>query len=228
MSDLDTVAEIVDAWYRLVASESGDQALEDQGEAVDDVAYINLTRGCRRAQRWMIRNGYQGWRKRSAALSFTGTDAADGGRKITLPTDFLRAYGNERRSALTQANGDRWGVQIEAEMDHMKGDHYYMRGEELWVTRSAELPTTLYLDYHYRHPEWHDSVTIDFPLEARSLISAEAAYTAMHDNWIPGGRDLEQKIARAMLTAQEEARHIVRSTKQPRTFNKVRRFGNRW
>jgi hypothetical protein len=229
--DLTTVEEHLQAWYRLVASVSGDQSLEEQDEATDEVGYINLTRGCRLAQRSMIRMGFGGWRKRSSALVFTGSDAADGGRFVALPSDFLRAYGNQRRSALVEANGDRWGQQINEEDDHLKGDLYYIRGEELWVARTAKLPTTFFLDYHFKHPVWEanlDDGDIDFPLEARALIPAQAAYTAMHDNWLPGGRELESKIERAVKLAEKEARYIVRSTKQPRQFRKVQRFGNRW
>ena len=96
--DLTTVAEHLEAWYRLVGSTSGDQALEEQNEATDEVGYINLTRGCRRAQRYMIRMGFGGWRKDSAALVFSGSDATTGGVFTALPADFLRAYGNDRRS----------------------------------------------------------------------------------------------------------------------------------
>lgn len=230
--DLTTVEEHLEAWYRLVGSVSGDQALEEQSEDTDEVGYINLTRGCRRAQRSMIRMGFGGWRKRSAALVFTGSDAVDGGVKTVLPSDFLRAYGNDRRSALTEANGNRWGSRIDEMDDHLKGDLYYIRGEELWLARTASPPTTVFLDYHFQHPAWDSSLQagtgIDFPLEARALIVAQAAYTAMHDNWLPGGAELETKIDRALKVAETEARYISRPDKQARQFRKVRRFGNRW
>ena len=60
MAELTTVAQFVDAFYRLVGTDTGDQSLTEQGESADDVAYINLTKGCRSAQRWMIRMGFQG------------------------------------------------------------------------------------------------------------------------------------------------------------------------
>lgn len=232
MSEFTTVEHHVDAWYRLVGSVANDQSLIEQGEDPDDVVYLNLTRGCRRAQRYMLRLGFGGWRKRTSALTFTGSDNLDGGVMVTaLPSDFLRAYGDERRSALTRPNGDRWGFQVNERDDHLKGDTYYFRGHELWLGRTASPPTTLFLDYHYQHPIWDSQLQdgdIDFPLEARPLIPAEAAFVAMSDNWLPGGRELEQKIDRAVKVAQEEARHIARPTKQPRQFMKVRRFGNRW
>lgn len=229
--ELDTVLKHRQAWYRLVGTESGDQSLEEQDEATEEVAYLALTRGCRAAQRHMIRNGYGGWRKRSSALTFTGTDSADGGRKVALPSDCLRIYGNRRRSALVEANGDRWGREIDEEEDHLRGNYYYVRGEELWLGRTATPPSTMFLDFHYIHPEWNSSLAdgdIDFPMEARPLIVATAATVAKDDNWLPGGIELEAKIDRALLRAQEEARDISRRSKQPRTFRKPVRIGNRW
>ena len=229
MSDLDTVAKVVNAFYRLTGEESGDQEMEYRGEDTDEVAYAFLTRGCRTAQRWMLKMGYGGWRKRSDAITWSGSDSADGGRYSDVPDDFLRAYGNKKRSALTNAGGDRWGTEIDPWDDDLKGDLYYIRGEELWIARAAAPPTTLYLDFHYRHPEWEAILDpIDFPLEARSLIPAKAAVAAMDDNWLPGGPELEQKITRAEMRAENEARDIVRATKSPRAFRQPARVANRW
>ncbi len=227
--ELDTVALILEAWYRLVGSETGDMDLEEQGEDADEVGYINLTRGCRRAQRWMIRMGYGGWRKRSSALAWSGADGTDGGRYVTtMPTDFLRAYGNMRRSALVEAGGDRWGTEILEDHDHLKGDHYYLKGGVLWLTRTARIPTTVYLDYHYLHPKWESGVSIDFPIEARHLIVAEAAKSASQDNWFPGGKEMRDNIDDALRDARTEARYIARPTKQIRQFRRPLRIANRW
>ena len=227
--ELSTVARIVAAFYRLVGSKSSDGALVDQGEAVDDVVYQFLTDGSRRAQRWMLDMGYGGWRKRSAALSFTGTDAADGGRKVDLPSDFLRSFGTDRVSPLTEADGTRWGALIDdVRGTTIKGDYCYIRGDELWLARTAVLPSTVYLDYHFVHPEWSSVVTIDFPLEARRLIIAEAANAAKEENWLPGGRDLELKIERNLQRERERARHVSRTSKAPRQLTKAYRAGSRW
>ncbi len=235
MSDLDTVAEIVAAFYRLVGTVSSDGELVARGEAVDDVAYQSLTRGCRKAQRWMIDNGYSGWRTRTANLipSLLGTDEADGGRYVefsTVAPDLLKVYGKRRqqRSGLVEPGGRRWGGEILADQDHIRGDHYYVKGEQLWLARNAEPPNPLFMDYHTRHDEWDANATIDFPLEARGLIHTEAAAIAMSDNWLPGGNELEAKISRALSHAQNEARAVARQTKEPRRFRKPNRFGNRW
>ena len=230
--EYDTVVKILAGFFRLVGTVSGGQELIEQGEDPDDIAYLNITRGCRKAQRWMLDNGFGGWRKRTASvLTFSGSDTFDGGRFTAPPADFLRAYGDHRRSCLVEANGDRWGSEVTEQRDHEKGNLFYFRGQELWLGRTAEPPTNLYLDYHYIHPAWDmslDDADIDFPIEARYLIVAMAAETAMDDNWLPGGRELENKIERAVTRAQNEARHVARPTKQPRQFQKVRRFGNRW
>lgn len=228
--ELDSIAKFRNAFYRLCGTESDDPELTLQGEGATEVVDLYLTDGSRNAQRWMLDMGYGGWRKRSSALSWTGTDATTGGRYSSVPGDFLRAYGNERDSCLHKANGDRWGIQISPEDDRLKGNHFYFRGDELWITRNASPPTTLYLEYHYVHPGWDGlaDANIDFPKRARRLIVAEAANVAKEENWIPGASELETKIERALMRARSEARSIARLTKQPRQFRRARRIGNRW
>ena len=227
--ELDTVAKVKAAWHRLAGATSADPALVLNGESADDVAYQYLTRGCRVAQRWMLKCGYQGWRKRSAALVFSGTDAADGGKYVALPDDFLRAYGNGRKSALTNAGGERWGTEVPTNDEEAHGDGYYLRGSQIWLLRGAGTPATLYLDYHYQHPLWSALLTpIDFPLEARFLIPTEAAELAMGEEWWPGDEKSEEKLERALMRAREEARDVARQTKQPRQMRKPFRLGNRY
>lgn len=228
MADLTTVAQNLARFYRLVGSTSADAALVLQGEAVNAVAYEAFTQGTRLAQLWMLDQGYQGWRQRSAALSWTGTDATTGGKYSALPADFLRAYGNKTRSALVEANGDRWGVQIDADEDYLTGDLFYFRDDEIWLARDAAPPTTIYLAYHYMHPLWTASVTIDFPLTSRGLLAPYAAWVAADDNWLPGGEEMLAKIERAVKKAEVMARKLSRQTKEPRRFNKPVRIASHW
>jgi len=227
MAQLDSVANILEAWYRLVGSIPTDFALTELGEAEDEVGYIYLTQGSHDAQLYMLDNGYKGWCQRSDALSWEGTDATTGGKYDDLPADFLRADGNQDRSALVQTNGDRWGTQIETENDTAKGNYYYFKGDEIWLARTASPPTTLYLKYHYAHPEWESDTTIDFPMRARSLVVAEAANAAKEENWFVGDHTMEAKIREAVLLAQKRARLCARQTKQPRRFRKQKVLG-RW
>lgn len=227
--DLDSAEKVYDTFYRLLGTDKDDPELTRLGEASNEVADIYLTRGVRRAQRWMLDCGYWGWKKRSAALTWTGTDSADGGQSTTVPTDFLRAAGNERESCLTEANGNRWGQQILPGERDLQGDYFYFQGDKLWLARTAAPPTTVYLEFFYRHPVWSASVTIDFPLEARGLIPAEAANLAKEENWLPGGPEMRVDIERAVSRARDEARHIARLTKEPRRMRRpYYRAGNRW
>lgn len=223
-----TVAQVLRAFYRLVGSVSGDSALLERGEASnDEVAYEALTRGCWAAQRYMLSQGYQGWRKRGTAISWTGTEASDGGRYVSLPNDFLRAYGNGDVSCLVEAGGTRWGQEIKAENDFWKGDYFYFRGTKLWITRDANPPGTIYLEYHYQHPTWTSGVTIDFPTEVLPLVVAEAAYAVKDEDWIPDN-ETPQRIESARITARKEAIEYSRQSKKPRSFRKRTVFGSRW
>jgi hypothetical protein len=233
--ELDTTARVKAAFFRLVGTESDDSELTLLGEGSSDVVEIALTSGFRSAQRWMLDNGYQGWRKRSAAITWSGTDAADGGRYFTLPTDFLKAYGNKRISPLTEAGGKRWGGEQHPDYAQVKSNSFYFRGSndagmQIWLNRSATPPATLYLEYHYLHPSWTSlaDADIDFPLEIRSLGVAEAANEAMVEAWLPGGQELEVKILRALGLAQKKAMRTVRQSKKAREMRPPSRFGNRW
>ena len=62
--ELDTVARVKRAFFRLVDTESDDPELTLLSEDADEVVELLLTRGFRSAQRWMLEQGYQGWRKR--------------------------------------------------------------------------------------------------------------------------------------------------------------------
>jgi hypothetical protein len=220
--ELDTAARLRNAFFRLVSSGTGDDALSDFGEAENEVVDTFLTRGARSAQQWMLENGYKGWRRREA-VEFT--EDSFGIKRFALPADFLRAYGDRVRAALVKPDGSRWGR--EADEDET-GDGYFVEGGDLCLTRKANPPTTLYLDMHYLHPAFGANVVIDFPLAARALIVAFAADLAKEDAWLPAGPEMEMKIARALFRAKEEARKLARQTKSQRQMRKPRRLGNRW
>jgi hypothetical protein len=65
-------------------------------------------------------------------------------------------------------------------------------------------------------------------MDARALGVAYAANSAMQDAWLPGGQELETKIARALLFAQDEARRLARPSKSPRQIKKPARYGSSW
>lgn len=217
-------------FFRLLGTEPDDPMLSELGEDANEVVESYLTEGTREAQLWMLAQGYDGWRKRSSALAWSGSDDADGGTYSDLPSDFLRAYGDGRESALRQANGDTWGRQITPRDDIRVGNGYYFRGSQVWLTRRAQPATTLYLEYHYKHPDFTGLADgdIDFPVDARSLIPTYGAERAMEENWLPGGPELQAKVERALLKAQRLALQVARQSKQPRQFRKAVRYGNHW
>lgn len=226
---LDSVDKFRRAFVRRVGVDIDDPELERQGEATNEVIDLCLTEGTREAQRYMLSAGYQGWRKRSSALSWGGSEDTDGGRYVTVPADFLRAYGNDRISALVEPDGTRWGREIRADEDVFKGDFYYLRGSRIWITREAQPPATLYLDFHYQHPAWPVSdEAIDFPVDARSLIIAYAGKYALFENWLTGGKELQATILRAIPEAERKARDVARLSKRQRRMHAPRRLGNHW
>lgn len=234
MSELTSVALHRRALLRLLGTDADDPELVRGGEDANEVTDQYLTRGCRAAQRWMLNCGYGGWRKRGSAItSWSGADATDGGRYTALPADFLRAFGNERQSALREADGTPWGVLVDpGEAMDFHGNGYYLRGnEQLWLTRGAQPPSSVFLEYHFKHEAWSDALAdadIDFPVDARWLIVAEGAALAKEENWITLDNEDSVRIERSLMRARQEARDLSRPTKKPRQFSRPRRFGSHW
>lgn len=235
--DLDSIAKVRYAFYRAVGSKADDDALLEQGESADDVAYLYLTRGIRAAQRFLIDAGLaHRWRKRSSAItSWSGADETDGGRYSALPSDFLRLYGqarstgSRRTGGLVEADGEAWGYEGSADEDHLRGDLYYLKNDQVWIAHSAAPPSTVYLQYHYRHPALDaDTASFDMPVDAMPLAVAYAANAAKEESWLPGGPEMEGKIERALLAAQAEGRSIARQDRGARRFEPPRLYGTRW
>lgn len=197
MADLSTIATVIDRFYGMVGTTSSDDALVENGEAVDEVAYICLTQGFRRAQRFLVSHGMASrWRVRSSALSWSGADATDGGRYSTLPSDFMMFSQRPPRSSIVEANGEQWGQEVVAEHDNLTGDYYYLKNEQLWIAKNAEPPTACYLDYVFLHPEMAAATTMNFPLEVRPLCVAYAAQHGMAEGWFPraDGNAIERNV----------------------------------
>lgn len=236
--ELDSVTEIRRAFYRMVGMVEGDSSLTLRGEAAGDVADEALTYGARAAQLWLIDHGLDSWwRKRSGALpAWSGSEAADGGRYVELSAvapDFLRFWGDPQRtdqSALSEADGRPWGREAREERSRTTGNFYYVRGERLWITRGAAPPAPLYLEYYARHPAITaatPAADIDFPVDARRLVVAEAAAAAMDESWLPDDA-LRPKIERALFNARQRARRVARRRRQPPGFQAPTVWGTHW
>lgn len=233
--EITTIAQVRAAFYRVVGSTSDDDGLVENGETAGDVALLCLTRGFRAAQRWMIAKGMAGrWRKRSDALTWTGTDATLGGRYSALPSDFLRLAGQDRpgkrkRGAIVEANGDPWGWEATADEDHLEGDYYYLKNDQLWIARRASPPATVYFDYHYEHPALTATTTeFDLPSDAIWLGIYEAADVARAESWFPLTGEQDLKIMQALDRARRDAKDIARQSRQPAQFKRPTRYGTRW
>lgn len=228
--ELDTIAKHNAAFYRLVGTTSADDALVENSEAAGDVAYLYLTRGYRACQRWLIDHGMSDrWRSTSAAL--TWTPVTEGTQYTALPTRFLRLDGDRRRSALVETNGDPWGCEVDTRQDRSEGNYYFLQNERLYLTRSAQPPSTLYLRYFASHAALSaatGSSDFDMPMEARPLAVALAARAAAVESWLPGGPEMVAKIDLAVRLGKEEAKEVARRTRAPREFQRAPRYGNHW
>lgn len=234
MSRLNTETEIRAAFYRMVGTVTTDDTLQENSEAANAVADLCITHGIERAQLFMIGCGMtERWRRRSSAItSWDGSDAADGGRYKALSditTDFLRFSGkkmDQRFSSLMAANGDRWGTEIDADYDMLTGNVFYLKNEQLWIGVQAAPPTTLYLDYQFRHPEFTTSVTLNFPAEAMGLCVAYGALQGSMENWYP--RADNSKILENVDYWEKQARMVARRSRGQRKQSPPRVTGTRF
>lgn len=226
--ELDNIAKHKSAFYRLVGTTSDDDSLTENSEAEDDVFYLFITRGYRSAQRYLIDfcRMSDRWRTRSSAITWSGTESTVGGQYSALPTNFLRLAGNRHRSSLVEADGTRWGQEIDESDSIIKGQYYYLKNDQLWKTRSASPPSTVYLEYHHHHAVITSATsTFDLPAEARHLAVAFAANDAMTENWFPG-KD-RNVVREALANAKYEAKQLRRS-REPIKMAAPRRYGTAW
>jgi hypothetical protein len=230
---LQTVESFRRALLRLVGTEEQDPEFSLRGEVTNEVLDLFLSEGTWAAQRWLLRNGYKGWRSRSPALVWLGADATDGGRYAAMPTDFLTAYssGEPPRGALVEADGSSWGQEIAPDDLRYQGNGYYFPDtSNVWLARRASPPSPIYLLYHYRHPGWVNilDADLDLPQEVRYLVVAEAASQAKEEHWLPGGQEMEMKIERALGRARQKAMGLARPSGGPRKMRHRQPYGYRW
>lgn len=234
---IDTRAEAVNAFYRLTGTSATDQAFIEHDTSTLESLYGHLTHGFRQAQLFLIDNGLpQFWLKRSAALTWSGTEASDGGRWSALPSDFLRAWGDDdTRSSLVEADGSQWGQEIRPEEKHRRGGFYYFAKNPagtafaIWIAKGAVPPTSVYLQYVYEHPEITSSTTtLDLPDIAVRLGVAEAAHNAKNESWLPGGPEMKADIASELREQRAVAKAAARPSRSARRMREQAAFGPRW
>lgn len=213
--DLTTRGSWKREFFRLTNTAADDDSLieHDPDDTPLEGVLNALQVGLDDAQEFLLASGLAGWWVvRSNALTFNGSDAEDGGQWATLPDDFRRAAGDHSRSALVKPDGSPWGTFVEWEGRHLGGSGYYFRNAQLWLLRGARPPSPIYLEYVQRLelPDDDDTAFTSFPNPALNLIPAYAAEYAMHQEWLPGGPELESKIHRNLMRRRQEAHWKLR------------------
>lgn len=224
-------AELRAAFYRLTATSASDGALTEHDVSAGDNVNGLILAGMRDAQLFLLSAGGQPrWKTTSTTLSFSGTEAADGGRYTDLPADFLRLFGDDQNSALRTPDGDRWGRLIPIELRNARmSDLYWIENDRLWIARGANPPNNLVADYVYRVPELTDDVTApDFPLDDRPLIVAYAAARFVEHPTYPGRDDLRARVLNYLRELERHAATRARRTREPRRMKSRRSTGSHW
>lgn len=234
MSVLTDRASLRRAFFRLTATSADNQALKENDDSTLEAVYQFLQYGLWDAQAWLIDCGLADrWVSVSAALTWSGADGTDGGRYAALPSDFLRAIGDDTHSCLRVPGSSRWGAQVDFRDRWEAGsDRYWFQNEKLWISKGSVPPSGLCLDYHHRLPTLVDTTTgppavdgtVDFPVEHRPLIVAFATERAQSDAWLPGDMEMQAKIQSNLNKRKNEAWRRIRRTSGPRKLNMGRTY----
>lgn len=229
LGDLDAVKNAV---YGLLNISSDDDAFTEfadtAAEQIEDLVQYAVWA----AQEWIINHAQPNWWiKQTGSLSWTGSDASNGGRYSALPSDFLKLYGEDDRSALRQPNGNRWGRQIDPESRFdARGRYFYVLDDALWITRGADPPSNLIAEYNYRYAQISASALdmSDFPVRWRPLIVAEAGVIARDYSWYPGTPENDAKMERNRKEWRDRIAVNARTSRQPRKIRSKPVAGHKW
>lgn len=218
--------------FRLINSDDtdGGSTEYDPDDTPLEGLYLVLERGVRKAQQWLIHCGLgEYWLATSDPLTFSGTDAADAGRYATLPTDFLRAYGDRHESCLREPSGMQWGREV-SPRDRLRytGNGYYFAKDQIWLTRRATPSSSLVLDYYAKVDALVDDTTVDFPEDDRELIVAYAADEASKHPWFLGGMEEKQGLQKHLADLKYEVYNRSRRSRQPRGRRERPNIGSRY
>ena len=232
MGEIATVPDMLKAWYRLVGTNASDDALTEQGEAADEVAYTFLTEGIRDAQDWLIMSGGgERWHATANLVTWLGAEASDGGRYIALPSDCLRIDGDDERTALRYPDGTDWGREMDArDRFDRRGNFYYVINDNLWIARGADPPNPVVLHYFKRHTALPlgTGLSLDFPTDAMPLIPAFGAVNAMADAWFPLDQTREAALLANLERWKAKTRYKIRRSRTPRKIRGRKPFGTHY
>lgn len=233
---LDNRAELRRALLRLIGGSTSDGGFAEHEASSGDTLNHLIIHGVWLAQEYILNSvDPDRWRKRSAAITWSGADSTDGGRYVELASDFLRLYGNRERSALVEADGTRWGRQIDSPMDRyeVSGGYYWIdrtsNANRLWISKSSNPPATVYYEYNYRHPTFSDDTTAaEFASQEVPLAVAFAADYALNHAFFPGGPEMGARIEKNLDRWKRTVYVNSRRTREPRKLKTGRVIGTRW
>jgi hypothetical protein len=226
---LATLAEVKREFYHLLNTSANDAALTEHDAVSGDHLLFLANKALWNAQMWLADEGLADrWRKTGAALSVSGTDAADGGRYATLPTDFLRLLGDRAMSGLRDtATWHPWGTEVsERDLDDAYGDFFAVRDgvgsagahdhHVLWLARGAAPPSSLKPVYIAKHATLTSNTSeIDFSDETAELVPAFMADLAKWESWVPGGDEMVAKVEANLREAKARMKAFTRRTSTP-------------
>ena len=210
-------ASLLRALFRLLDTdlEAGDMTEHDPADVHQEGILLQLQQGAEDAQAYMLKAGSTWWLETSEPLDFQ--PQSDGRLAVTLPEGFRRLYGDGERSALHDARGTRWGVEIEPDLQwDGTRNGYFLSGDKLRLVSNASPPAGLMMDYVRRIAEIRDGTDVDFPEDDRSLIVAFAAFHAREESWYTGGPAGDRKIERNLGSKKSQAWTRARRTSTPR------------
>ena len=142
-STLTDRASLARAFSRLTATSPDNNAFTEFDNATGEALYQFLQYGLWDAQAWLIDAGLADrWVSVSSALTWSGADSSDGGRYATLPSDFLRAIGDDHRSCLRVPGSSPWGQQVDLrDRFNSASNRYWLQDETIWITKGSTPPT---------------------------------------------------------------------------------------
>jgi hypothetical protein len=229
------------AFYRLLAISPQDDAVtEHESEAEETVNYF-IQHGLWNAQYWLLTNtSLRKWIQEVGPITWL-TDSTTGDRYVELPDDFIRLAGDDNNTAFfyrTSSQAQRrlpWGNEMDQrDKLNYSGAGYYIENDRIVLARRADVSSgrNLYYDYYYRHAVLDEEETIDFPVDIRPLIVAEAAAMALSESWLPfEDIESENKILRNLAYWRNVASSKARRSRTPQKLrgrNVPSNYGTNW
>ena len=237
------------AFYRLLAISANDDALTEHDSEIQETVHYFIQSGIWNAQYWLLTNTeVKRWLRVFGPILLAPDlsrptapvwelDAVSGRLSVELPDDFIRLAGDAEDTGLYLQRGGStgarvWGQQIDQrEKNRLRGNWFYIENDRLVLTPTANPPAELYFDFYYRHPLLtKDDDPLEFPVDVRPLIVAEAAVMALSESWLPFEEpESESRILRNLDYWRRISSSRGRQTRRPQRFRgRKNPYGTNW